>query len=433
MSRYSREDIVRMVREEGVEFIRMQFTDIFGQMKNVAITASQIEKAVNNQIMIDGSSIEGFVRIQESDQYLRPDLDSYTILPWRPQTGKVARLICDVYNPDGTPFVGDPRGTLKRALKRAEDMGYSFNVGPECEFFLFQTDEKGRPTTETADEAGYFDLGPLDHGESTRREICMTLEQMGFEIEASHHEVAAGQHEVDFKYADALTAADNIMTFKFAVKTLAQKNGLHATFMPKPVFGINGSGMHTNMSLFKDGKNVFADPTVPRGLSKEAYAFIAGLLAHVRAMTAITNPLVNSYKRLMDGYEAPQTVSWGYGSRSPLIRIPAAVGDYCRMELRSPDPACNPYLTFALILAAGLEGIEKKLPLMNPLGEAPAKLQKLPMTLREALGEMEKDTLVAEVLGEKTAQKYIQLKSWEWRQYIGMVHEWEIDRYFSTF
>ncbi|MBQ8973767.1 MAG: glutamine synthetase, partial [Clostridia bacterium] len=321
MSKYTKEDIIRRVREEDVEFIRMQFTDIFGTLKNVAITASQIEKAVNNQIMIDGSSIEGFVRINESDQYLRPDLDSFAVLPWRPQQGKVARLICDVYNPDGTPFVGDPRGALKRVLKKAADMGYSFNVGPECEFFLFQTDDAGRPTTETGDEAGYFDLGPLDHGESTRREICMMLEQMGFEIEASHHEVAAGQHEIDFKYAEALETADNIMTFKLAVKTIAQKNGLHATFMPKPLFGINGSGMHTNMSLFKNGKNIFADPDGEKGLSKEAYSFIAGLLAHIRGMAAITNPLVNSYKRLVPGYEAPCYLSWSASNRSALIRI----------------------------------------------------------------------------------------------------------------
>ena len=247
MSKFTKEDIVRIVREDDVEFIRMQFTDIFGQLKNVAITASQIEKAVNNEIMIDGSSIEGFVRIQESDQYLHPDLDTFTILPWRPQHGKVARLICDVYNPDGTPFIGDPRGALRRMLKKAADMGYSFNVGPECEFFLFQTDEDGKPTTTTNDEAGYFDLGPLDHGESTRCEICMALETMGLEIEACRHEVAAGQHEIDFKYAEALAAADNIMTFKLAVKSLAQKNGLHATFMPKPVSGAAGSGMHVKM------------------------------------------------------------------------------------------------------------------------------------------------------------------------------------------
>ena len=251
MGRYTKEDILRLVEDEDIQFIRMQFTDIFGQLKNVAITASQIQRALDNEIMMDGSSIEGFVRIEESDQYLYPDLDTFAILPWRPQYGKVARLICEVHNPDGTPFAGDPRNVLKRVIKRAEDMGYTFNAGPELEFFLFQTDEDGRPTTRTSDEAGYFDLGPLDHGESTRREICLSLEEMGFEIEASHHEVAAGQHEIDFKYADALRAADNIMTFKLAVKTLAQKNGLHATFMPKPVYGASGSGMHINMSLFK--------------------------------------------------------------------------------------------------------------------------------------------------------------------------------------
>ncbi len=443
MSKYSKEDIVRLVREEGVEFIRMQFTDIFGQLKNVAITASQIEKAVNNQIMIDGSSIEGFVRIQESDQYLRPDLDSYTILPWRPQTGKVARLICDVYNPDGTPFVGDPRGTLKRVLKRAADMGYSFNVGPECEFFLFQTDEQGRPTTTTSDEAGYFDLGPLDHGESTRREICMTLEQMGFEIEASHHEVAAGQHEVDFKYTDALTAADNIMTFKLAVKTLAQKNGLHATFMPKPVFGINGSGMHTNMSLFKDGKNVFADPSDPRGLSKEAYAFIAGLLAHVRAMAAITNPLVNSYKRLVPGYEAPCYLAWSASNRSALIRIPAARGQATRVELRCPDPTCNPYLSLAVCLAAGLDGIEKGMTppdeitenifAMSPEERKAHGIEGLPANLMEAVDTMCTDKLILDTLGDHIVTQYVEGKTREWDEYCTRISNWEIEKYLTIY
>ena len=316
MGVYSKEDIIRIVREEEIEFVRLQFTDIFGMLKNVAITASQIEKAVSNQCMFDGSSIEGFVRIDESDQYLYPDLKSFRVFPWRPSHGKVARLICDVYNTDGTPFVGDPRYVLKRVIQKANDMGYDrFNVGPEAEFFLFKTDEEGKPTTQTNDEAGYFDLGPLDHGESTRREICMALEQMDFEIEASHHECAQGQHEIDFKYAEALHAADNIMTFKLAVKTLAQRNGLHATFMPKPIFGIAGSGMHTNMSLFRNGKNAFYDPDDPRGLSKEAYSFIAGLLHHVRGMAAVTNPLVNSYKRLVPGYEAPCYLAWSASNR----------------------------------------------------------------------------------------------------------------------
>ena len=439
MSKFTKEDIVRIVREDDVEFIRMQFTDIFGQLKNVAITASQIEKAVNNEIMIDGSSIEGFVRIQESDQYLHPDLDTFTILPWRPQHGKVARLICDVYNPDGTPFIGDPRGALRRMLKKAADMGYSFNVGPECEFFLFQTDEDGKPTTTTNDEAGYFDLGPLDHGESTRREICMALETMGFEIEASHHEVAAGQHEIDFKYAEALAAADNIMTFKLAVKTLAQKNGLHATFMPKPIFGVNGSGMHTNMSLFRDGKNAFYDPSDPKGLSNAAYSFIAGLLAHVKGMAAITNPLVNSYKRLVPGYEAPCYLAWSASNRSALIRIPAARGQSTRVELRCPDPACNPYLELAVCLAAGLDGIEKGLTpppeitdnifAMSPAARRRRRIEALPGSLEEALVCMKKDKLIMDTLGEHVTGQYIAGKEAEWEEYCTRVSSWERDKY----
>ena len=443
MAKYSRDDIVRIVTEEDIKFIRMQFTDIFGQLKNVAITASQIEKAVNNQIMIDGSSIEGFVRIHESDQYLRPDLSSFTVLPWRPQHGKVARLICDVYNPDGTPFVGDPRGVLKRALARAEAMGYSFNVGPECEFFLFQTDAEGNPTTKTSDTAGYFDLGPLDHGEGTRREICLALEQMGFEIEASHHEVAAGQHEIDFKYADALTAADNIMTFKLTVKSLAQKNGLHATFMPKPIFGVSGSGMHTNMSLFRDGKNAFYDPSDKLGLSKEAYSFIAGLLAHVRGMSAITNPLVNSYKRLVPGYEAPCYLAWSASNRSALIRIPAARGQSTRVELRCPDPATNPYLALAVCLAAGLDGIEND---MTPppeitenifeMDEAERRekgIANLPGSLVEALDAMRRDPLIMDVLGEHTSSHYLAGKTAEWNDYRTHVTDWEIGKYIAAY
>ena len=359
---HTKEDIIRLVEDEEIEFIRMQFVDIFGQLKNVAITASQIEKAVNNQIMFDGSSIEGFTRINESDQCLYPDLNSFTIFPWRPSQGKVARLICDVYNPDGTPFVGDPRGVLRRVLRRAEDMGFdTFNIGPELEFFLFETDEMGRATTITRDEAGYFDLGPLDHGESTRREVCMNLEEMGFEIEASHHECAIGQHEIDFKYVDAMDGADKIMTLKLAVKTLAQKNGLHATFMPKPVYGVAGSGMHLNMSLFKDGRNVFYDEGGQRQLSKTARSFIAGLLRHADGFTALTNPLVNSYKRLGAGYEAPRYKAWSSANRSTLIRIPSVRGQSTRVELRSPDPSCNPYLAVAACLAAGLDGIAQGL------------------------------------------------------------------------
>ena len=441
---YTKEDIIRIVKEEDIEFIRMQFTDIFGQLKNVAITASQIEKAVNNQIMLDGSSIEGFVRINESDQYLYPDLDSFVVFPWRPQHGKVARLICDIYNPDGTPFIGDPRGVLKRVLKKAADMGYdTFNVGPEAEFFLFQTDEEGKPTTKTNDEAGYFDLGPLDHGEGTRREICMALEQMGFEIEASHHEVAQGQHEIDFKYAEALKTADNIMTFKLAVKTLAQKNGLHATFMPKPIYGINGSGMHTNMSLFKNGKNVFYDPDGEKGLSKEAYSFIAGLLAHVKGMCAVTNPLVNSYKRLVPGYEAPCYLAWSASNRSALIRIPASRGQSTRVELRSPDPACNPYLELAVLLAAGLDGIEKGMVppaeitenifQMDDDARAAAGIDSLPGSLEEAIKAMQADPMVLETLGGNVSENYIEVKAKEWDEYRTRVSSWERELYIINY
>ncbi len=441
---YTKEDIIRMVKEEDIAFIRLQFTDIFGQLKNVAITTSQIEKAVNNQIMFDGSSIEGFVRIDESDQYLYPDLDSFAIFPWRPNQGKVARLICDVHNPDGAPFAGDPRGVLKRVLQKAKDMGYdAFNVGPEAEFFLFQTDDEGKPTTKTNDEAGYFDLGPLDHGESTRREICMALEQMGFEIEASHHEVAQGQHEIDFKYADALRTADNIMTFKLAVKTLAQKNGLHATFMPKPIFGINGSGMHTNMSLFRDGKNVFYDPDGPKGLSKEAYSFIAGILSHVKGFAAVTNPLVNSYKRLVPGYEAPCYLAWSASNRSALIRIPAARGQSTRVELRSPDPSCNPYLAFAACLAAGLDGIEKGMTApaevtenifaMDQATRAAHGIDSLPGSLEEAVKALEADPLILDTLGEHVASNFIEGKKKEWEEYRTRVSSWEREKYMINY
>ncbi len=441
---YTKEQIIKMVQDEDIKFIRMQFTDIFGQLKNVAITASQIEKALNNQIMFDGSSIEGFVRLEESAQCLYPDLDSFVIFPWRPQHGKVARLICDVYNPDGTPFVGDPRGVLKNVLKKAKDMGFdTFNVGPEAEFFLFQTDEEGKPTTKTNDEAGYFDLGPLDHGESTRREICLNLEQMGFEIEASHHEVAQGQHEIDFKYQDALHCADSVMTFKLAVKILAQKNGLHATFMPKPIFGIAGSGMHINMSLFKKGKNVFYDEKGEKGLSKAAYSFIAGVLHHMKGIAAITNPLVNSYKRLVPGYEAPCYMAWSASNRSALIRIPAARGQATRLELRCPDPCCNPYLALAVCLAAGLDGIEKGMTPppevvenifeMTPAARRRKGIDALPGSLEEALTALKKDKFILDVLGEHVASQYIAGKEAEWDEYRTRVSSWERDKYMINY
>lgn len=444
MAKYTKEDIIRIVDEEEVKFIRLQFTDIFGQLKNVAIMPSQLERALKNQCMFDGSSIEGFVRIEESDQYLYPDLDSFVILPWRPQHGRVARLICDVYTADGKPFEGDPRYRLKRSVSKAEAMGYTFNVGPELEFFLFLTDGDGNPTAETQDEAGYFDLGPVDHGETVRREICLCLEEMGFEIEASHHEVARGQHEIDFKYADALTTADNIMTFKLAVKTLAQKNGLHATFMPKPLYGIAGSGMHINMSLFKDGKNAFLDTQDERlGLSREAYGFIAGLMAHAKGMTAVTNPLVNSYKRLVPGYEAPGYIAWSARNRSPLIRIPSARGRGTRIELRCPDPCANPYLALAVCLEAGLDGIERGLVPpdsvdcniyeMTEEEIRDAGIEHLPGSLHSAITEMSRDGLVRSVLGSHIYSRYTAAKLREWEEYRAQVSQWETDKYFRVY
>lgn len=439
----SKEDIARVIEEEDVKFIRMQFVDVLGQLKNVAITASQLSRALDGRVSIDGNSIEGFTDVIASDQFLVPDLDTFCIYPWRPQRGKVARLICDVYNPDGTPFVGDPRAVLKRVIRRAEKMGYTLNVGPECEFFLFQTDEEGMPTIRTNDEAGYFDLGPLDHGEATRREICLALEQMGFEVEASHHEHAAGQHEIDFKYGEALRTADNIMTFKLGVKVLAQRSGLHATFMPKPICGISGSGMHLNMSLFRGGKNAFYSPEGELGLSREAYAFIAGLLAHVRGFTAVTNPLVNSYKRLVSGHEAPRYVAWSESNRSALIRIPAHRGQGTRVELRSPDPTCNPYLALAVTLAAGLDGIERFMTPpsevredLNAMDEAVRRakgVESLPRDLNEALELMRRDQLVMDTLGEHVAQAYLRTKQAEWEEYNTHVSAWETGKYMIAY
>ncbi len=432
MKHYTKEDIVRLVEEEDVEFIRLQFTDIFGNLKNIAVTASQLKKALDNKCMFDGSSIEGFVGIEESDMCLYPDLSTLEIFPWRPQQGKVARMICDVYRPDGTPFEGDPRYVLKRAVNAAKEMGYTFNVGPECEFFLFHTDENAMPTTITYEQAGYFDLGPIDFGENARRDMIMTLEEMGFEIEASHH-------EIDFKYDEALATADNIMTFKLAVKTIARRHGLHATFMPKPKHGVSGSGMHINMSLSKDGKNVFSDENDVRGLSKEAYWFIGGLMKHVKGMAAITNPLVNSYKRLVPGYEAPVYVAWSAKNRSPLIRIPASCGEGTRIELRSPDPSANPYLTLALCLMAGLEGIrnhieppasvDRNIFEMSEEERREMNIEALPGTLIEAVNEMEQDAFVQEVLGKHVAEHYIAAKKAEWHRYRSQVTDWEINEY----
>lgn len=444
MSKYTKEDIIKIVRDEKVEFIRLQFTDIFGMLKNVSITAKQLEKALDNQCMFDGSSIEGFVRIEESDMYLSPDTDSFVILPWNSEIGKTARLICDVYTADGKPFEGDPRHVLKRALNKAAGMGYdTFNVGPECEFFLFLIDDEGNPTTITHDKAGYFDLGPVDLGEKARRDMCLTLEEMGFEVEQSHHEEAPGQHEIDFKYTDALNAADAIQTFKLVVKTIAQKHGLHATFMPKPVYGIAGSGMHVNTSLFNKGKNVFYDENGPLELSQEAYWFIGGLMKNIRSITALTNPLVNSYKRLIPGYEAPVYIAWSARNRSPLIRVPSARGTATRLELRCPDPSCNPYLALAAILSAGLDGIENRIQPPEPVNRnlydmsyedrCAGQIGALPASLEEAICEMRQSEFARELLGDHIFNKYIEAKLKECDGYKTQISKWEIDAYLKNY
>ncbi len=444
MSKYTAADILRIVKEENIRFIRLQFTDIFGAFKNIAITASQLQKALDKQCMFDGSSVEGFVRIEESDMYLYPDYDSFLIFPWYENSCKVARLICDVYTPDGKPFAGDPRGLLQRVIEEAKSMGFdNFNVGPECEFFLFNYDEEGHPTTETRDRGAYFELGPTDLGEAARRDMCLALEDMGYEIEASHHENANGQHEIDFKYADALTAADNIVTFKLAVKTIAHKHDMYATFMPKPVFGRAGSGMHVNMSLSKGGKNAFYDPTDKLGLSKTAYQFIAGILEHAKGMSAITNPLVNSYKRLVSGYEAPVYIAWSNSNRSPLVRVPASRGAGTRIELRNPDPSANPYLVLALCLAAGLDGIRRNLTPPEAIDANLFELDEdareargigqLPSNLKEAVRAMKADPLIRDTLGHHIFSCYVQHKTEEWEEYKIRVTPWELDRYLARY
>lgn len=443
MQKLSKEDVLRKAKELDVQFIHLQFTDILGVLKSVAITIEQLEKALNNEVMFDGSSIDGFVRIEESDMYLRPDPSTFVVFPWANQV-REARLICDVYTKDGKPFEGCPRNTLKRVIEEAREMGYIMNAGPECEFFLFHTDEMGKPSLETQDNAGYFDLAPVDLGENARRDMVLTLKEMGFEIEASHHEVAPGQHEIDFKYDDALTTADNIMTFKMAVRIIAQRHGLHATFMPKPVFGINGSGMHTNMSLATlDGKNAFYDEKDELKLSKVAYYYLGGILKHARGFAAITNPTVNSYKRLVPGYEAPVYVAWSASNRSPLVRIPAKRGNSTRLELRNPDPSSNPYLALAVVLKAGLDGIKNKIeppaPVnsniyhMDQLDRKEKGIESLPSSLYEALKELSKNEIIKSALGGHIYDRFVEAAMIEWNEYRTRVTEWEIEKYLTKF
>ncbi|MEH7237480.1 type I glutamate--ammonia ligase [Bacillus sp. JJ1562] len=441
---YSREQIIQIVKEENVRFIRLQFTDIFGQIKNVEIPVSQLEKALDNKMMFDGSSIEGFVRIEESDMYLYPDLDTFVIFPWTSEKGKVARFICDIYHPDGTPFEGDPRNNLKRMLNEMTELGFTdFNVGPEPEFFLFKLDGNGDPTLELNDQGGYFDLAPTDLGENCRRDIVLELEEMGFEIEASHHEVAPGQHEIDFKYQNALKACDDIQTFKLVVKTIARKHGLYATFMAKPLFGVNGSGMHSNLSLFSNGENVFYDNNEDLELSDTARQFIAGIMKHATSFTAVTNPTVNSYKRLVPGYEAPCYVAWSARNRSPLIRIPASRGLSTRVEVRSVDPSANPYLAMAVLLAAGLDGIKNKLTPPAPIDSNIYIMSKderikngildLPATLSDALEELKQNEVITNSLGRHLLKHFIEAKEIEWDQFRTTVHPWEREQYMKQY
>ncbi len=441
---FNTEQILAMASENNVRYVRLQFSDLLGVIKNVEIPVDQLRKALEGKIMFDGSSIEGFVRIEESDMYLVPDLSTWLVFPWASEQGKVARLICDVRLPDGSAFDGDPRMVLKKVVERAKALGFdAFNVGPEPEFFLFKLDEHGQPTQEVNDEGGYFDWAPLDLGENCRREITLTLEAMGFGIEASHHEVAPGQHEIDFEYANAVAAADNIATFRLVVKTIARQYGLHATFMPKPVYGINGSGMHCHLSLFKGGENSFYDATDEAGLSDTARYFLAGVLEHAQAFTAVCNPTVNSYKRLVPGFEAPSYVAWSLKNRSPLVRVPAARGLSTRIEVRSPDPSCNPYLAIASMLAAGLDGVENKLEAPEPVNrniyvmtdaeKQEAGIESLPENLYEAIKQLSQDEVIKEALGEHVYRHFVEAKRIEWDMYRTQVSKWELEQYLANY
>jgi len=438
-----KEKILKLCKDEKVRFLRLQFTDILGINKNVEVPESQFVKALDGEIMFDGSSIQGFVRIEESDMVLKPDLESFRIFPWADERGRVARVICDVVQPDGTPFPGCPRSALKRVVAEAAKMGYTPMLGPEAEFFLFQLNPDGTPTTITHDQGAYFDLAPIDKGEDCRREIVNALEAMGFEIEAAHHEVAPGQHEIDFRYDEAIATADHLVTFKFVVRKIALDFGLHATFMPKPIAGINGSGMHVHQSLYKNGKNMFFDAKAKWQLSETALNYIGGVLAHAKGICAITNPTVNSYKRLVPGYEAPTNIVWSERNRSPMARVPERRGSGTRVEIRMPDPSCNPYLAFAVMIAAGLDGIRNKTSPGEPVNKnifemsqrekRRHKIDELPGDLSEALKELRKDEIVKGALGEHLTTQFLEAKSAEWAKYIAVVHKWELDEYLARF
>ncbi len=445
MIKLSKEEVFKSAKENNVKYIRLCFTDIHGVIKNVEIPARILDVALDNEIMFDGSSIDGFVRIQEADMYLRPDLDTWMILTWEQTTyGNVAMLICDIYLPDGTPFIGDPRGVLKRNLERMHKLGFAhFNIGVEPEFFLFKLDENGEPTLTFNDNGGYFDLAPIDGAEDCRRDIVLELERVGFLMEASHHEVAPGQHEINFQFNSALEASDKLQIFKLVVKNVAKRHGLHATFMPKPISDINGSGMHVNCSLAdKDGNNTFYDPKGEIGLSDLARYWIAGIMKNARSFTAVTNPTVNSYKRLVPGYEAPCYVSWSDANRSAMIRIPAKKGKATRTEIRSVDPSANPYLAFSAILASGLDGIENKLDCKERVyinlyeldrnERESMGIENLPENLKDAVKALRRSDVVKEALGTHIVEKFIIAKNKEWDDYRTSVSEWEIKKYLKV-
>ena len=439
----STRDILELTAKHEVDFLRLQFIDILGVNKNVEVPKSQFEKALEGDIMFDGSSIEGFVRIEESDMVLKPDRATFRILPYDDEGGRVARVICDIYNPDGSSFAGCTRQALKRQIAKARALGYQMMAGCEAEFFIFQLDASGDPTTDTHDQGGYFDLTPVDRAEEIRRLIIKDLVSMGLEVEAGHHEVAPGQHEIDFQYAEALETADNLGTFRFVVRNVAYRHGFLATFMPKPIFGQNGSGMHTHQSLFKDGKNAFHDPKGTWELSDVALRYIAGLLEHASGFCAVTNPLVNSYKRLVPGFEAPTNIAWSMRNRSPLVRIPDRRGEGTRCELRMPDPSANPYLALAVQLAAGLDGLERKLTPPDPVDKnifemsyrerRKYRIDELPRDLHEALNMIEKDPVVRDALGPHIYERFVEAKREEWQEYIGQVGEWELKRYLGQY
>lgn len=442
--------LIEKAKADGIRFVQLQFTDVLGIVKAVTIPIHQLEGSVLHGTWFDGSSIEGFTRIAESDQYLMPDMSTFAEIPWQPASGRrgTARIICDVFTPRGEPFVGDPRFVLRRQVLRAQKLGYIVNMGPELEFFLFNRDANGKVAPLPHDLAGYFDFS-TDLAQEVRQDMVDALEAFGIKVEAAHHEVAAGQHEIDFEYSDALRTADNAVTFKFALKAIAQQHGLYATFMPKPIFGINGSGMHTHQSLFSiaDQRNAFADPANKYGLSDLARSYMAGILAHARAMIAILAPTVNSYKRLVPGYEAPTYITWGRTNRSALIRVPMISPgksiEGTRAELRCPDPSSNTYLAFAVMIAAGLDGVEKGLQLSEPVEESLFEMdaarvsergiRELPGTLGEAMDELRSDPVICEALGEHVLEHYLEAKQAEWDEYRAQVTQWELDRYLEAF